>query len=133
MRAWISRLALALASFAAVPVPAQPITFMRIADTSTPVPGGSGNFQQLWPASVQDGNILFQGAGSAGQQGIYRYDAGGITRLVDTSTPIPNGSGTFNGIGSPLIHEETFAFRGFGPGRVLPVRGRRTAANRRSK
>jgi len=80
----------------------------RIADTSTAIPGGSGNFVSFlpngtngyepWPQpwKLSGNNILLWGQGTGGQQGFYASLGGaGLVRIADTNTAIPGGSGSF--------------------------------------
>src|SRR5262245_32422177 len=92
--------AAAVALMLAPMAPAQ--TFTKIVDTLTPIPGGSGTFIAFASNGVSPnqvaangGNVIFPGAGSGGQQGFYSSTSQGLTRIVDTSTSIPNGTGTF--------------------------------------
>src|SRR5439155_966962 len=95
----------------------------KMADTSSAMPGGSGNFTafsgalgisapQTPPAPI------FVGFGSGGQQGVYvRPDNGPVTRVADKSTAIPGGSGFFTGFGAVSISSQTaLAFIGMGSG-----------------
>jgi hypothetical protein len=43
----------------------------RVADLSTPIPGGNGSFTDFHYASISAGNIAFVGLGSNGQKGIF--------------------------------------------------------------
>ena len=69
-----------------------------IADTSTPVPDGSGTlFTSLStnsyaaPVTVE-GRILFWGKDQSGQEGLYQWAAGSLRRVVDQSIPVPGGA-----------------------------------------
>ena len=74
---------------------AQP-TFRRVANSTTPIPAGTGEFTSFGnTASIHNGNVVFRGGGEDGQQGIYFWQNGVITRIADASTQVPNGSGTF--------------------------------------
>ena len=74
------------------------------ADGSTAIPGGTGNFTSLpFAPSLSGSNLVFYGAGSGGQQGIYLMNRGfpvGPTRVADLNTPIPGGTGNFLSLGS---------------------------------
>jgi hypothetical protein len=99
--------------------PAQPIAFVRMADTSTAIPNGSGNFVSFQPPSVSGSSVAFLGIGSGANSGIYTANAGGgsLTRAVDTNTPIPSGFGNFIGFftGGPVaVSGSTVVFRGDG-------------------
>ena len=73
----------------------------RIADLNTAIPTGTGNFLSFGTDAgiiIVGGNVLFQGRGSGGQQGLYVAaisNPTATTRIADSSTPIPNGTGTF--------------------------------------
>jgi hypothetical protein len=76
--------------------PAQ--TFTRIADTSTPIPNGTGAFTSFLVVtpSVSGSTVAFYGAGSGNQRGIYSSPIGGgtLTVVADVTTAIPNGTAT---------------------------------------
>jgi hypothetical protein len=95
---------------------------VRAAGFSTAIPDGTGNFAALSAASLSGVNAAFHGAGSDGQQGIYRGSVsipGNPVRVVDTATAIPGGTGNFtsfippNPI-SPAIDGTRVAFFGAG-------------------
>jgi hypothetical protein len=67
-----------------------------VADTSTPVPGGAGNFVLSSPGAVSiDGNdVAFVGTSATGS-GVYRYDGAALRRVADTTMPIPGRTGSF--------------------------------------
>src|SRR5688572_6304686 len=93
--------------------PARGYLFTRIADTNTPIPGGTGNFTSFDPSSVpgpQSTFVTFRGFGADGQEGIYTGRAPNvITRIADRNTvmPVPGGPVTFQSFGAPSA--------GFGP------------------
>ncbi len=69
-----------------------------IADTDTPVPGGSGTFLNFGllsgtSPSISGANVAFGGCTEDGQ-GIYAYIDGSLQVIADTNTPSPDG-GTF--------------------------------------
>lgn len=86
-----------------------------VADTNTPIPGGTGNF--TWfpysGISLSGENVAFDGRGSSGQQGIYT-NIGGITLVADQNTPIPDGPGNFSSFYSPSLDGQNVAFGGYG-------------------
>jgi hypothetical protein len=102
-----------VAASADAPTPAQ-FTFTRIADTTTAIPGGTDNFTFFeGRPSVSGTTVVFGGSGSGGQNGVYVGTAGGpLTRVADTTTSIPGGTGTFTTVGSPAISGTTLAFSG---------------------
>jgi hypothetical protein len=83
-------------------------SIFKLADTNTPIPGGSGTFTGFDAPSF---NLYYRATGANGQQGIYQGAA--TTRYVDTNTPIPGGSGTFTAFGA---HAPFGEFYGEGTG-----------------
>jgi alpha-tubulin suppressor-like RCC1 family protein len=97
--------------------PTNPPPHSPIADTTTPIPGGLGNFRTFvnqrvppppnpgpWKElGVSGGTVAFWAAGSGSQEGIYAASlnaAGPVSQpwpVADTSTPITNGVGNFIG------------------------------------
>ena len=68
-------------------------TLALVADLSTPIPGGSGNFTNFGnPVSLGGGDVAFRGVGS-GQRGIYNA-------ILQDQAPVING---FNGRTNRLI------------------------------
>ncbi|MDA2921278.1 hypothetical protein MYX76_17600, partial [Desulfobacterota bacterium AH_259_B03_O07] len=63
-------------------------TFRKVADTNTPIPGGTGTFTGIGVPSLDGDNVVFQGFGTSEQQGIYT-DIGGLSVVADKSTMIP--------------------------------------------
>jgi hypothetical protein len=113
-------------------IPGDPI---RIADLNTPIPNGSGNFlsfagepaiptDPLIPSdpTISGDNVVFYGAGSGGQRGIYVLINSLRLRVADTSTAIPGGSGNFTGFTrpgippNPIISGDNAVFYGEGSG-----------------
>ncbi len=92
-------LATALFSTSQASIAAIQVTFTRLYDTNTTIPGRTDKFAALSePAFDNDGSVVFMGRGPAttGDWGLYT-DIGGVLRLVaGPNTPIPGGSGTFN-------------------------------------
>lgn len=91
------------------------ITFRKIADTDTPIPGGTGNFTALDIApSLSSGNVAFLGEGSSDQVGIYIDVGGTLSVVADTSTPIPDGTGSFTSFGTASLDGQDVSFKGDG-------------------
>lgn len=93
---------LALAAALGINATAPAQTYTKIADVSTPIPNGSGNFSGFGGLSVSGTTVVMEGSNPtstmpATQRGIYSAPVGGgpLTRLADANTPIPNGTGTF--------------------------------------
>jgi T5SS/PEP-CTERM-associated repeat protein len=100
-------------------VPGNPV---RVADTGTAIPGGTGNFT-AFPSSpsISGNNVAFLGSGSGGQQGIYAGIPGNPIRVADLNTAIPGGTGNFTSFipGNPVapaIDGNNVAFFGAGSG-----------------
>ncbi len=90
------------------------IAFTKIVDTSTPIPGGTGNFAQFDVPSLDNGNLGFRAYGTSSQQGIYTVIDGSLGLVANRNTPIPSGAGTFTGF-TPLSFDGTsVAFGGSG-------------------
>ncbi len=92
----------------------------KVADLGDPVPGGTGNFTSVEYPWIDGGRVLFTGEGANGQQGIYIFQDGINSLVVDRNTPIPEGTGTFTDFlfnaSQPSISGEYVAFRGLGIG-----------------
>lgn len=87
-----------------------------VADLTTPIPGGSGNFDGFRNMDYSDGNVAFIATGPSAQFGIYSDQGGGLQVLVDTSTPVPGG-GNFSSYANLFAFSNgNVAFTGFGPG-----------------
>jgi hypothetical protein len=71
-----------------------------VADLSTPIPDGEGNFTGFGALfingimSTADGDVAFRGDGADGQSGVYARIDGTFIRVADTNTEAPGG-GTF--------------------------------------
>ena len=71
------------------------VSFLKVADTATSIPGGSGAFTDFRPAVSGKDVGIFNGKGSSGQVGFYKFDGTTLTKLVDTGTAAPGGTGNF--------------------------------------
>jgi hypothetical protein len=60
-------------------VPGNPV---RIADTATAIPGGTGNFTGFRNVSISATDVAFLGLGAGGQQGIYDLTGGSLVKVV---------------------------------------------------
>jgi hypothetical protein len=89
-------------------------TFRKVADTNTPIPGGVGNFLSFTVPSIDFGDVAFFGNGLSGQGGVYISSGGTLNVVVDTSTPIPGGTGNFTSFGFPSLDAGIVAFFGRG-------------------
>ena len=86
-----------------------------VADGNTPVPGGSGDFNNFAGADWDGGEIALVGRNSANQPFLYAGTSPEDLRVVaDSSTVVPGETATFDGIGNPLAYEGgVIVFEGF--------------------
>jgi hypothetical protein len=88
----------------------------RVADLTTAIPGGSGNFTSFTTTVSLDGtDVAFTGVGSSSQTGVYST-VGGFHAVANTSTLIPSGSGNFGSFSAPALKGGNVAFIGFNSG-----------------
>ncbi len=87
---------------------------VRVADSSTAIPSGTGNFTFFNSfVSTAGGNVAFNAGGDSGQSGIHVYNGSTLTRWVDSNTAIPSGSGTFTGgVRAPYLRGSQVAYLG---------------------
>ncbi|MFV2069865.1 MAG: hypothetical protein ACC645_23110, partial [Pirellulales bacterium] len=90
------------------------VTFTKIADTNTAIPGGTGNFTGWGTLSLGRGKAAFRAVGSDQQQGIYIFEDGTLTKFADTNTAIPDGTGNFTNFSPVSLDGENVAFAGGG-------------------
>ncbi len=92
-------------------------TFTKIADTNTPVPGGTGTFSLFADARTLDGDaVAFYAFDSASRAGIYIFQDGLLDILVDENTIIPGSSDTFTGFFDVSMENGIAVFTASGPG-----------------
>lgn len=85
--------ALYLASNAPPPSPLVAVT--NLAGTNTPVPGGTGNFTSISGAFLWRGGVVFNGNGTGGQAGLYQFQNGAFSVILDKSMNFPGSADTF--------------------------------------
>jgi hypothetical protein len=89
-----------------------------VANTTTQIPSGAGNFKLSMDyyegvPSADNGRIAFAALGDGTQAGIYLSTyAGGLTRVVDATTPVPNDTRNFQTFGSVILDNGRLAFIG---------------------
>ncbi len=97
-----------------------------VADHTTPVPGGTGNFTGFglltnsWP-SLSDGAIAFHGEiqSAVNPTGTYLREGGQLHKVVDYQTAVPNSGGAnFSVMGHPSLQNGRVAFVGWASGNV---------------
>jgi hypothetical protein len=88
-----------------------------VANSSTPIPGGSGAFNNFSSPSVSDYGVAFfasrTGSPPAGV-GLYLSRNGALKVLANTQTPVPNAGGTFSAFGAPALGGSSVAFHAIG-------------------
>ncbi len=101
-------------------------TFTRIADTTTPIPGGVGfftGFSAFDTPAIDDGKVVFRAFGmdaaSNPVDGIYTDLNGSLEVVADTNTQIPGApsgdtfdTSSVHGFGSPSISGANIVFKG---------------------
>lgn len=87
-----------------------------VANRKTRIPNGKETFTEFGSClDIDDENVVFVGYGDNNQQGVYIYEGGLLSTVVDRTTPIPRGEGTFQGFGScAAINNENVVFLGYG-------------------
>ncbi len=96
-------------------------TLELVADTSTPVPGGVGNFLALGGHAADGESVVFAGRDNGGppaNYGLYIYSGGSLEVLVDSNTPVPGSGTTFGStaLGSPAVDAGDVVFVGSNSG-----------------
>jgi hypothetical protein len=89
-----------------------PGNIQAIATNQTPIPGGGGGtFTGVSAPYGSGGGIAFTGLRNGPDYGIYRWTAGGINTIVDTTMPMPGTLGGLGQINSYSFAETRLAFR----------------------
>src|SRR3984957_10831888 len=108
---------------------AGPWTITKVVDNTTACPGGTGTFNpaSLFPA-INGPWVVFWDSGddnctANNGQSIWSYNliTKALTKLVDTNTPIPEGTGNFVGLAGIIsnnlqVKDGTVLFYGYGSG-----------------
>jgi len=99
-----------------------------IADTTTAVPGGVGNFKAFRDIAVVDGKVAFQAcgdscdpsfSGTGDGYGIYFFNGTNFAPVADPNIAIPDGTGNFETTGSVTFDGTNIVF--WGDGSVVPI------------
>ena len=92
-------------------------TLATLVNLSTPVPGSSAAFRSFTYTSMSTSAAAIVGTDTAGGHGIWTVPlvGGPLTTIVDTTTPIPAGTGTFGGFGTVSMDGPNIAFGAGGP------------------
>jgi hypothetical protein len=78
--------------------------FQKLVSTSTPIPGGGGDFAGfdatpfVQPTVLRNGVVLFRAVNASNEAGFYTVPitGGAVARIVDTGTAIPGGGASFD-------------------------------------
>lgn len=94
------------------------VSLARIADTNTPIPNGTGSFTSFghFRCTIDNGTVAFPGQGSGGQEGVYTGNGSTLTRIADTNTPVPGGTGSFSSFMYPVVTSDGVSFIGLWEG-----------------
>jgi hypothetical protein len=88
-----------------------------VADSNTPVPGGTGTFMNFAGMDFDAGYAAFMGRDSGNAGGVYTETAGGLRVVMDRSTQVPGESFNFLGASNPIAHwQGSTAFSGYWSG-----------------
>ena len=99
------------------PSGAMPVTFRKVVDTDTMVPGGTDTFTGFSEdASVRNGRVAFSAAFPdvgppnffPGDEGIFREVGGVLTTVADSNTAAPGSTGNFETVARPIIDQNGF-------------------------
>lgn len=71
-------------------------TLTEVANGSTPIPGGTGNFSGFASVRTDGNSVAFVGDGSSGQVGIYSDESGSLDALVDSTDTVPGSAENFS-------------------------------------
>jgi hypothetical protein len=83
-----------------------------VADTSTAIPGGSGNFAFFGDPASSGGDLAFLGEDSSFTPGVYRTRGRFLELVANTNTLLPDGSDVFSSFDDPAISGDVVAFHG---------------------
>ncbi len=91
--------------------------FHRLVDETTPIPDSTGTFEFFGTPTIGRNDEMAFNGGRTGLQGAYRYDAGNLERILDTTQPLPSSFGTrFDSFtGQPSVDGTDVAYTGFVP------------------
>ena len=95
------------------------LSFVKVADTTTSIPGGTGDYTGFGLPAINGNYISFDATGSTNQQGIYVWtQAGGIQRVTDN-----NGTGFSSFYPTTVDSNGIVAFQGNSSGIYTGVGG----------
>lgn len=85
-----------------------------VANQNTAIPGGTGNFSSFFSPAIGGGQVVFEGADSSGQQGIYTTGGGSLNVVANQNTAVPGGTGNFTSLSGISFEEGVVTFKGAG-------------------
>jgi hypothetical protein len=90
-------------------------SLVRVADTTTVIPNGTGNFTSLNSNQALNGNVaVFRGTGASSQQGVYLRDlsngANPLLRVTDRTLNLPGTANLITTIFEPTISGNAISF-----------------------
>ena len=77
------------------------ITFTKIADGTTLIPGGGGCFTSFGTLALDGGEVAFVGSGMS-QAGVYVYSGGVLSLVADKNTAMPDRVVNFGSFSGPV-------------------------------
>jgi hypothetical protein len=89
--------------------------YVKIFDTNTAIPGGTGNFTGFdgYPSLNGDRVASLGGGVSDSSYGVYTDAGGALHAVADRGTPIPGGTGNFTFFDSPSLDGDNIAFSAY--------------------
>jgi hypothetical protein len=88
---------------------------IRVADTTTTIPGTAMPFEAFDYVSLDGQRVVFLGYGTGDEddiEGIFRFDSGAISRIADLNSPVPGRTGGFLEFGTSSADDGQVAFIG---------------------
>lgn len=83
-----------------------------LVDQDTSVPGGGATFQSYSMLSFDGDRAVFLAFDSSGKLGVYLFKDGALTRIADTTTPVPGTSDPFLFFSGASIDGDRVVFHG---------------------
>lgn len=108
--------ALCFAGMALLPA-ARAFEFTKIVQVGDPIPMSDEDFDFMTYPVFSNGMVAFNGSGTAENSPVQTYGGmpgGSLALLFGTSTPIPDGTGTFESQNLPVFWNGNYAFLGTG-------------------
>lgn len=89
----------------------------EVADTATPVPGGTGNFSAFLDArDIHGDTVVFSAYDGASRQGLYAHRNDVLQKLVDQNTIVPGTAVTFTIFFDVAVGQDMAVFTAGWPG-----------------